>query len=71
MTTNKFIVTVPVTFTKDVKEKTSFRRVGAAFLNDRRDGDGQFLSIKLDFPVAVSDLVAFPMENNGDNDITE
>ena len=55
-----YTLTVPVTYTDNGQEKTSYRRVGAVFENHRRDTGEVFLSIKLDFPVAVSELVAFP-----------
>jgi uncharacterized protein (DUF736 family) len=54
-----YVLTVPVTFTKDGQEKTTYRRVGAVFENTRTETGEAFLSIKLDFPVAVTELVAF------------
>ena len=59
MSNKMFTLTVPVTFKKDGKDQTSFRRVGAVFENTRENGE-TVLSIKLDFPVAVTELVAFP-----------
>ena len=56
----RYILTVPVTYTEDGTERRSFRRVGAVFENTRRETGETFLSIKLDFPVAVTELVAFP-----------
>ena len=58
--TNHFVATVPVTYTKDGQEKTRFQRVGAMFRNTRRDTGEEFYQLKLDFPVAVSELVMFP-----------
>ena len=55
----RYILTVPVTYTDGGSEKTSFRRVGAVFENTRKETGETFLSIKLDFPVAVTELVAF------------
>ncbi len=54
-----YTLTVPVKFEKDGKEQTSYRRVGTVFENNRRDNGETILSIKLDFPVAVTELVAF------------
>lgn len=54
-----FVLTVPVTYKKDGQDHTSFRRVGAVFENTKNDTGEVFLSIKLDFPVAVTELAAF------------
>lgn len=51
---------VPVAFKDNGADKTSFRRVGALFQNARRDTGEVFYSIKLDFPVGATELVAFP-----------
>jgi len=66
MSNKMFTLTVPVTFRKDGKDQTSFRRVGAVFENTRENGE-TVLSIKLDFPVAVTELVAFPPKADGDD----
>lgn len=61
MSTTHYTLTVPVKFdADDGTQKTSFRRVGAVFENTRRDTGEVFLSIKLDFPVGATELVAFP-----------
>ncbi len=54
-----YVLTVPVSYSKDGQEQTSYRRVGAVFENTKNDTGETFLSIKLDFPVAVTELVAF------------
>ena len=54
-----YTLTVPVTFKKDGQEQTAYRRVGAVFENTKTADGEVFLSIKLDFPVAVTELVAF------------
>ena len=62
-----YILTVPVTYKdKDGKDQTSFRRVGAVFENTKKETGEIFLSIKLDFPVAVTELVAFQPKPKGD-----
>ena len=66
MSNKMFTLTVPVTFKKDGKDQTSFRRVGAVFENTRDNGD-VFLSIKLDFPVGVTELIAFPPKADGED----
>jgi uncharacterized protein (DUF736 family) len=53
-----YILTVPVTYKDGTTEKTSFRRVGVVFENTRENGD-TCLSLKLDFPVGATELVAF------------
>lgn len=64
-----YILTVPVTYkTSDGTEKTSYRRVGAVFENTRQDGSGdKILSIKLDFGVTATELVAFPPKPKDEN----
>ncbi|GAA6178345.1 hypothetical protein [Sulfitobacter pacificus] len=67
-----YILTVPVTFTKDGKEQTSYRRVGAVFENTKTKGGETFLSIKLDYPVGVTELVAFiPKPKGKEEGVTE
>ena len=60
-----YTLTVPVKFTKDGKEQTTFRRVGAVFENTKTDTGEIFLTIKLDFPVGVTELVAFQPKAQG------
>lgn len=59
---------VPVTYKENGTEKTSFRRVGALFQNTRRESGEVFYSIKLDFPVGVTEFVAFPPKAKGADD---
>lgn len=54
-----YTLNVPYEFTRDGRTERRYRRVGAVFENTRRDTGETFLSIKLDFPVAVTELVAF------------
>ncbi len=62
-----YVLTVPVTYRKDDQEHTAYRRVGAVFENTKNDTGETFLSIKLDFPVAVTELVAFqPKEKDSE-----
>lgn len=60
MSNTHYTLMVPVTYESGNETKTSFRRVGAVFENARRDSGEIFLSVKLDFPVGVTELVAFP-----------
>ena len=55
-----YVLTVPVTYTRDGEEKTSYRRVGAIFQNQRKGSDETLLQVRLDFPVGATELVAFP-----------
>jgi hypothetical protein len=48
------------------KTETRFRRVGAIFENARRETGEITFSVKLDFPVAVTELVAFPPRPDDD-----
>ena len=59
--TTHYVATVPVRFTdNEGQERTGFQRVGAMFHNTRTGGGAVFFSLKLDFPVAVQELVMFP-----------
>lgn len=62
-----YTLTVPVKFTKDGKEQTTFRPVGAIFENTKTDTGETLLSIKLDFPVGVTDLVALRPKAQGED----
>lgn len=67
-----YTLTVPVEYQKDGSTQTRFQRVGVMFRNTRRDDGMEFFSLKLDFPVAVSELVAFPPSaKEGEDDVTE
>lgn len=62
-----YIITVPVKYTQDGQEKVKYTRVGAAFENTKNDESGEmFLTLKLDFPVGVTELVAFQPKPKGD-----
>ena len=52
-------LTVPVQYDDNGTTKTRYPRVGVAFENTRQETGDKFLSIKLDFPVGVTELVAF------------
>ena len=63
-----FKISVPLNFTtKDGAEKTSYRTVGTLFENHRRDTGEIFYSIRLDFPVGVTEMVAFPPKAKTDD----
>lgn len=65
----RYTLTVPVAYTKDGKEQTTFRRVGSIFENQHRNSDATFLSIRLDYPVAVTEFVAFPATNGTEDEV--
>lgn len=68
----RYTLYVPVAYTKDGAEKTSYRRVGTVFENKRRNSDETLLNIRLDYPVGVTDLVAFPARSSKEDDpVTE
>ncbi|MEM1148984.1 MAG: hypothetical protein AAGI03_00275 [Pseudomonadota bacterium] len=59
--TNHYVATVPVKFTDgDGQECTQLQRVGAMLGNTRKGDGSEFFGLKLDFPVAVRELVMFP-----------
>ena len=66
--TNHYVVTVPVKYDDNGSDKTRFQRVGAMFRNTRNDDGSEFFSIKLDFPVGVSELVMFPPSSKDPKD---
>ena len=62
-------LTVPVKFDDNGTEKTRYQRVGVLFENTRQGSGEKVFSIRLDFPVGVTELVAFtpkPHGNDGD-----
>jgi len=63
-----YTATVPVKFKKDGQEKVTFRRVGAMFSNTRNETGEEFFTLKLDFPVAVDELVIFPPNSRNTED---
>ena len=56
---DRYVLTVPRTYKSGGEEKTSYTRVGSVFVNNKKDSGEEFLRIKLDFPVAVEEMVAF------------
>ena len=52
-------LTVPVQYDDNGITKTRYQRVGVVFENTRQGTDERFLSIKLDFPVGATEMVAF------------
>ena len=65
-----YTLTVPYEFTRNGGTERRFRRVGTVFENTRRGAQHSetFLSLKLDFPVAVSELVAFQPNSREDGE---
>ncbi|WP_282610810.1 hypothetical protein [Pelagibius sp. Alg239-R121] len=64
MSNNHYVLTVPVEYQDNGTTKTTFRRVGVVFENTRRDTGETFFNIKLDFPVGVTEMVAFQPKAN-------
>lgn len=54
-----YTLTVPVKFDDNGTDKTRYQRVGAIFENTRQGTGEKIFSIKLDFPVGATELVAF------------
>ncbi|WP_282611184.1 hypothetical protein [Pelagibius sp. Alg239-R121] len=69
MSSNHFILTVPVEYKKNGSSEITYRRVGAVFENSRRETGESFLSIKLDFPVGVTELIAFQPKATDDDQV--
>ena len=64
--------TVPSELTRNGRTERRFRRVGAVFENTRKETGETCLSIKLDFPVAVTELIAFrPSQRDGEPTIED
>lgn len=61
-----YTLTVPVKYDDNGIEKTTYRRIGAVFENTKRDTGETFLTLKLDFPVGVMELVAFQPSAKGE-----
>ena len=62
----RYNLTAPVAFVQNGEQKTRYTRVGTIFENLREDGS-KCLSVKLDFPVGATELVAFePRARDGD-----
>lgn len=68
MTNVRYVATVPITYKKDGADVTKFRKVGSMFENTRRETGEVFYSLKLDFPVGVTELVMFPPKDFKDED---
>ncbi|WP_420012127.1 hypothetical protein [Tateyamaria sp.] len=58
-----YTITCPV---KGKDDKIRYPRVGALFENHNRATGEVFYTIKLDFPVGATELVAFPPKPDGD-----
>lgn len=54
-----YTLTVPVKFDDNGIDKTRYQRVGVVFENTRQGTGEKILSIRLDFPVGATELVAF------------
>ncbi|MCY3996634.1 MAG: hypothetical protein OXF07_10865 [Rhodobacter sp.] len=52
-------LTVPVKYDDNGIEKTTYRWVGTVFENTKRDTGETFLTLKPDFLVGLTELVAF------------
>ncbi len=55
-------VTVPI---KGKDARTHYRRVGAMFVNHNRNTGEVYYTIKLDFPVGTTEMLAFPPRAEG------
>ena len=60
-----YTITAPVTGTDD---KTRYPRVGVLFENHNRETGEVYFTIKLDFPIGVTELIAFPPRPRDEND---
>ena len=60
-----FTLTVPVTFRANGETRTRYPRVGALFQNFRRETGEAYFTVKLDFPVGATEILAFAPEARG------
>ena len=60
-----YTITAPVTGKDD---KTRYPRVGVLFENHNRETGEVYYTIKLDFPIGVTEMVAFPPRPRDEND---
>ena len=66
----RYNLTAPVTYVQNGESKTRYTRVGTIFENTREDGS-KSLSVKLDFPVGATELVAFEPRARDTGDAAE
>ena len=67
-----YVLTVPTTFDDNGTEKRRYSRVGVMFQNHRKDTGEVVYSLKLDFPVGATELVAFtPKARDQDNEMID
>ena len=52
-----YTITAPI---KGKDDKTRYPRVGVLFENHNRESGEVYYTIKLDFPVGVTEMIAFP-----------
>ena len=55
-----YMITAPLKYQKGGQEATRYPRVGVLFENRHRETGEIYYTIKLDFPVGVTEMVAFP-----------
>ena len=60
---SRYTIVVPVA----AGEKTHYRRVGALFENVNRETGETWFRIDMDFPVAATEMLAFPPRPRGDD----
>ncbi len=65
-----FTITIPV----EIKDRnggdprTAYRRVGALFENHKRDTGEVYYTIRLDFPVGATEMIAFQPKPEDDGE---
>ena len=65
-----YTLTVPTSYQDNGSEKRRYTRVGVMFENTRRETGEVVYSIKLDFPVGATELVAFvPKAKTDDGEV--
>lgn len=57
---SRYILKVPVGYEQNGTKHTSYRSVGVIFENYSRETGEPYLTVRLDFPVGATELVAFP-----------
>ena len=57
---SRYVLKVPVSYEQNGTKHTRYRAVGVVFENYSRETGEPYLTVRLDFPVGATELVAFP-----------
>lgn len=57
---SRYVLKIPVSYEHNGAKQTRYRAVGVVFENYSRETGEPYLTVRLDFPVGATELVAFP-----------